>query len=180
MALDNSGSTTNGHPSCAVDSPGSSGNQMWWLECAGIPQTRTGATSYNSASPGWTDRALKAGQDVSGITNGSYTAYNNLNMSGVHRTQGQGAARPPGGALSSIWTVPRARWSAPRQFPEPRSTDLDHGIMHSDALQTEPINSTWSTPGAAGTYLTYSGSNCGSSCRTTPMSPQLKNKESNL
>ena len=100
LTLDNGGSGSSG---AAVDQQtvtSGDSNQAWAFDCTAVPQAAdVSAASYNSESSVGTQSCSEGGLNVEGITNGSYTEYNSLNMSGVTGFRARVASATSGGSI---------------------------------------------------------------------------------
>jgi len=139
MALDNSGSITDGTALVQGTLQFGNSNQQWSFEFVGIPQARIAAASYNSASSGiQTQTCSEGGQNVDNITNGSYTVYNNMNMSGITGFRTRWPAQTRGQRSNPFGQSHRHGGRHRDSSGNRRMADLDHAIVPPDALDRHP------------------------------------------
>jgi len=69
-----------------------------WFSFTG-PNTQIPASAYNSESGVQTENCAEGGKDVGTISNGSYTSYNNINMTGVTTFAARVASAGVGGTI---------------------------------------------------------------------------------
>jgi hypothetical protein len=103
------GSQTYNTQSCVL-SPGIFGYHNVYLVYSGAFKVKsfsfdgglngTEASSYNSENSVGTETCVEGGLDVEGITNGSYTVYNNVNLNGATSFQARVASDTSGGTIN--------------------------------------------------------------------------------